>query len=205
MQFFDLKAQLREFVVFSAKDIEKRDASFHKQRLSEWQRMKYIEKIRQGFYVFSDLPSNEQTLFLIANSIYQPSYVSLEMAFSLYHLIPESVYTVTSVTSRKTSGFQTSRGNFSYRHIKPKLFFGYGLREYGKHRFAVADIEKAVLDYLYLNPQIQETKDFDGLRLNISEFKAQTNMITFMKYLDAFDNKALTVRAHNFLAYIKHA
>ncbi len=205
MQFFDLKTQLKDFVVFSVKDIEKIDSTFHKQRLSEWQKMGYIEKVRQGFYVFSDLPSNEQSLFLIANSIYHPSYISLEMAFSLYHLIPESVYTVTSVTSRKTSDFQTSRGNFSYRHMKPNLMFGYELRDYGKHRFAVAEIEKAVLDYLYLNPHIQDARDFDGLRFNISEFKAQANMATFVKYLDAFDNKALSARAHNFIIYIDHA
>jgi predicted transcriptional regulator of viral defense system len=205
MQFFDLKTQLRDFAVFSVKDIEKRDAAFHRQRLSEWQEMGYIEKIRQGFYVFSDFPSNEQTLFLIANTIYYPSYVSLEMAFSLYRLIPEGVYTVTSVTSRKTSDFQTRRGNFSYRHIKPSLMFGYKLLEYGKHRFAVAEIEKAVLDYLYLNPHIRDAKDFDGLRLNASEFKEQANMTTFMNYLDAFDSKALSARAHNFIAYINHA
>lgn len=205
MQFFDLKTQLRDFVVFSVKDIEKIDFSFHKQRLSEWQEMGYIEKVRQSFYIFSDLPSNEQTLFLIANNIYHPSYISLEMAFSLYHLIPESVYTITSVTSRKTNNFQTSRGNFSYRHIKPNLMFGYELREYGKHRFAVAEIEKAVLDYLYLNPHIQDAKDFDGLRLNISEFKAQANMTTFVKYLEAFGNKALSARTHNFITYIDHA
>jgi predicted transcriptional regulator of viral defense system len=205
MQFFDLKAQLRDFAVFSVKDIKKIDPMFHMQRLSEWQGMDYIEKIRQGFYIFSDLPVDERTLFLIANGIYQPSYISLEMAFSLYHLIPESVYTVTSVTSRKTYDVQTARGHFKYRHLKSSLLFGYELREYEGHRYAVAEIEKAVLDYLYLNPHVKNDRDFDGLRLNVSEFKAQAKMAKFLKYLEAFKNNALSDRAHNFITYINHA
>ena len=102
MQYIDLKSQLKDFPVFSIIDIEKADLTFHKQRLSEWQRKNYIKKIRQGFYVFSDLEINEQILFIIANRIYEPSYISLEMALSIHGLIPEAVYGVTSVTSQKT-------------------------------------------------------------------------------------------------------
>jgi predicted transcriptional regulator of viral defense system len=79
MQYLDLKTKLKDFPVFSIKDIEKVDSSFHKQRLSEWQKKGYVKKVRQGFYIFSDLEMNEQTLFTIANRIYKPSYISLEM------------------------------------------------------------------------------------------------------------------------------
>ena len=89
MQYLDLKTQLKDFLVFSIKDIEKVDLSFHKQRLSEWQKKSYVKKIRQGFYIFADLEINEKTLFTIANRIYEPSYISLEMALSIYGLIPK--------------------------------------------------------------------------------------------------------------------
>lgn len=205
MQFFDLKAQLKGFLVFSIKDIEKIDPDFHKQRLSEWQKKGYIKKIHQGFYIFSDLPLNEQALFLIANSIYSPSYISLEMAFSLYNLIPEGVYEITSVTSQKTNKFKTEVGNFTYRHIKPELMFGYELQEYNNHRYLVAEIEKAVLDYLYLNSHIRSEKDFTGLRFNVSEFKAKADMGKLRKYIEAFHSQALLVRANKFIKYIEHA
>ncbi|OHA62478.1 MAG: hypothetical protein A2748_02985 [Candidatus Wildermuthbacteria bacterium RIFCSPHIGHO2_01_FULL_45_20] len=205
MQFFDLKTQLKDFIVFSIKDIEKIDSSFHKQRLSEWQKKGYIKKIRQGFYIFSDLRINEQVLFLIANAIYQPSYISLEMAFSLYNLIPEAVYEITSVTSQKTNIFKTNAGTFSYKHIKPELMFGYELKEYSNHRYMVAEIEKALLDYLYLNSHIQNDKDFEALRFNIAEFNAHANKDKLKKYLEAFHSKALSVRVHKFLAYSTHA
>lgn len=205
MQFFDLKAQLKGFLVFSIKDIEKIDPDFHKQRLSEWQKKGYIKKIHQGFYIFSDLPINEQVLFLIANNIYSPSYISLEMAFSLYNLIPEGVYEITSVTSQKTSKFTTATGNFTYKHIKPELMFGYELREYNGHHYLVAEIEKALLDYLYLNSRIKEEADFKGLRFNAAEFKARADMDKLKKYLEAFDSQALVYRTNKFITYLKNA
>jgi len=205
MQFFDLKSQLQGFLIFSIKDIEKIEPSFHKQRLSEWQEKGYIKKIRQGFYIFSDSEINERALCLIANNIYTPSYISLEMALSLYNLIPEGVYEITSVTSQKTNKLTTEIGNFTYKHIKPELMFGYELREYNGHRYLVAEIEKVILDYLYLNSSVKNKKDFEGLRLNIFEFKAKADMEKFKKYLDAFQSRALSKRANNFITYIENA
>lgn len=205
MQFIELKEKLKGFVVFSLGDIRKIETDFYLRRLNEWADKKYIKSVRRGFYIFSDLQINEQSLFLIANIIYQPSYVSLEMALSLYGLIPESVYGATSVTSQKTSNFKTDFGNFIYKHIKPELMFGYELREYGNHRYQVAEMEKAVLDYLYLNPKIKDEKDFEGLRFNAAEFQAKADMNKFQKYLTAFDSKALSVRTGKFIKYINHA
>lgn len=205
MQFFNLKTQLKDFPIFSIGDIEKIDPTFHKQRLSEWQQKGYIKKIRRGHYIFSDLKLKEESLFIIANKIYRPSYISLEMAFSVYNLIPESVYQITSVTSQKANHFHTSVGDFSYRHIKPELMFGYELREYQNHRYLLAEREKAMLDYLYLNSHLQDEKDFAGLRFNISEYKTAIDLNTFRKYLAAFNNKALSLRASRFLTYIDHA
>jgi predicted transcriptional regulator of viral defense system len=205
MQFFELKEQLKNFLIFSIKDIEKVDSLFYKQRLSEWQEKGYIKKIRQGFYIFSDLKINEQILCSIANNIYKPSYISLEMAFYLYNLIPEGVYKITSVTSQKTNSFKTDVGNFTYKHIKPELMFGYEIKEYGNYNYSIAEMEKAILDYLYLNSHIKNEKDFDSLRFNISEFKAKVDMDKLKKYSNAFNNKALLVRVNKFINYIEHA
>lgn len=205
MQYLDLKTQLKDFLVFSIKDIEKVDLSFHKQRLSEWQKKSYVKKIRQGFYIFADLEINEKTLFTIANRIYEPSYISLEMALSIYGLIPEAVYGVTSVTSQNTKSIKTPVGDFIYRHVQPSLMFGYELREYDGHRYQIAEMEKAVLDYLYLNSKISDDESFEGMRFNISEIKEKINIEKFNKYLEAFGNKSLARRAKKFLSYIKHA
>ena len=205
MQYLDLKTQLKDFPVFSIKDIEKMDLSFHKQRLSEWQKKDYVKKICKGFYIFSDLQINEPTLFTIANRVYEPSYISLEMALSIYGLIPEAVYGVTSVTSQRTKNLKTPVGDFIYRQIQPELMFGYELREHDGHRYQIAEMEKAILDYLYFNSKISDNESFEGMRFNISEIKEKINIEKFNKYLEAFNNKSLARRAKKFLTYINHA
>jgi len=205
MQFFELKTQLNNFLVFSTQDIEKIDSDFHNQRLSEWQKKDYIKKITKEYYIFSDLEINESVLFLIANKIYSPSYISLEMAFSYYNLIPEAVYGTTSVTSNKTNSFETNFGEFIYRHIKPELMFGYKLVKYKNHNFRIAEIEKAVIDYFYLNPHLKTKNDFVEMRFNNEEFRALADKSKLNRYLKAFNNKSLEKRVKRFLNHIDYA
>ncbi|MEK7587146.1 MAG: hypothetical protein AAB453_04745 [Patescibacteria group bacterium] len=205
MQYIELKEKLRDFRIFNLNDLEKLEPGFDLRRLNEWQKKNYIKKIRQGFYIFSDLEINEPTLFIIANHLYQPSYLSLEMALALYGLIPEAVYGVTSVTSLKTKSFKTAISNFIYQHIKPELLFGYELREYGGQNYQIAEIEKAVLDFFYFNSKINDEESFKAMRLNIGEFKEKINKEKFNKYLSAFNSQTLTKRVTRFLIYIEHA
>lgn len=204
MQYLELKTQLKDFPVFSIKDIEKVDSSFHKQRLSEWQKKDYVKKICKGFYIFSDLAINEPTLFTIANRVYEPSYISLEMALSIYGIIPEAVYGITSATSQKTKNLKSPVGDFIYRHIQPDFMFGYELREHDGHHYQIAELEKAILDYLYLNSKINDSESFEGMRFNVSELKEKLNIEKFNKYLEAFHNKSLARRAKKFLTYINN-
>jgi len=161
-----------------------------------------VKKIRQGFYIFADLEINEKILFTIANRVYEPSYISLEMALSIYGLIPEAVYGVTSVTSQNTKNIKTPVGEFIYRHVQPNLMFGYELREHEGHRYQIAEIEKAILDYLYFNSKISDSESFEGMRFNTSELKEKLNIEKFNKYLEAFHNKSLARRAKKFLQFI---
>jgi predicted transcriptional regulator of viral defense system len=202
MQYIEIKDKLKDFIAFSINDILKIDPNFHKQRLSEWQIKGYIKKIIKGYYIFTDLKINESVLFIVANKIFNPSYISLEMALSYYSLIPEAVYSLTSVTSKKTCQFNSSVGQFSYRKIKPKLFFGYKLVNYQNHNFKIAEPEKAVLDYFYLNPKIRTAGEFEELRINKDAFREKTNMKKFKKYLIQFNNKALEKRVNLFIKYL---
>ncbi|MCK4418271.1 hypothetical protein KAV79_00495, partial [Candidatus Aerophobetes bacterium] len=127
MQYVELKEALKDFTIFSLNDIKRIDRSFFRTRLNEWQGKEYIKKVIKGYYIFSDLELNENALFEIANKIYKPSYISFETALSFYHLIPESVYGITSASTRRTYKFKTQMAEFSYRTIKPELFFGYEL------------------------------------------------------------------------------
>ena len=202
MQYLEIKDNLKDFIIISARDILKVDPDFRNQRLSEWQKKGYIKKITKGYYIFSDLEVSESVLFIIGNKIFEPSYVSLEMALSYYGLIPESVYSVTSVSSRKTYKIASPLGQFSYHQIKPGLMFGYTLVQYEKHTFKIAEIEKAILDYFYVNSRLKTRGDFEELRINSDTFKEKVDREKLKKYVVQFDNKTLEKRVNNFIKYI---
>jgi len=205
MKFLELKNELKDFTIFSLNEIRTIAPNFHRRRLNEWQDKGYIKKVIRGYYIFSDLQLSEEILFKIANRIYLPSYVSLESALSYYHLIPESVYGITSISTRRTYHFKTSVGEFIYRSVKPQLFFGYYLMGYKDQHLKMASIEKALLDYFYLHPDIETEQDFDSLRINKEMFFEQMDEKKLMSFLGRFNQKKLTGRINHFWSYIKNA
>ena len=205
MKYLELKSELRDFTIFSLNEIRNIEPSFHRRRLNEWQDKGYIKKVVRGYYIFSDLRLSEEILFKIANRIYLPSYISLESALSYYHIIPESVYGITSISTRKTYHFRTSIGGFTYRTLKPPLFFGYDLIKSQEKYLKMACIEKALLDYFYLHSDIETEQDFDSLRINKEMFFNQISNPKLMNFLEKFNQKKLTGRINRFWSYIKNA
>ena len=203
MKYQELRNQLKNFVVFSLHDIRKLEPTFHRPSLNHWQEKGYIKKLRRGFYIFVDLVLNEETLFLIANRLYSPSYVSLETALSYYGLIPEGVYSLTSVSTKKTEIFKTPTANFIYRSIKPSVYFGYRLAQQSGQGYKIAEMEKAVLDYLYLNPRIIQEADFYEWRFNSQKFLAQANLTKLRDYAEAFGTKQFVVRLEKLLELMR--
>ena len=205
MQYIELKNSFRDFTIFSLSDIRRIDASFHRRRLNEWQDKGYIKKIIRGYYISSDLEIDENVLFEIANRIYRPSYISLQTALSYYHLIPESVYGISSASTRRTYNFKTPVTEFSYKAIKSDLFFGYDHVRYNNKHIKIASIEKAILDYFYLNPHIKRESDFANLRINGDIFLNEGNEERLYGFLDKFGKKTLTKRIKSFWKFIKNA
>ena len=203
MQYNQLQAQLKDFFVFSLMDIRKIEPQFHRRRLNEWQDKGYLRKLRRGYYMFVDVQLNEEKLFLIENKFYALSYVSFQMALSYYGLIPEGVYAITSATSKKTEKFKTPIGEFLYRNLKPQLFFGYALRKIGQQPLKLAEMEKAVLDYLYLNSKSARPADLQEWRFNGRDFLARADLSKFNRYVKAFNSPVLEKRAKQFMNFVK--
>lgn len=105
-------------------------------------------------------------LYFASNKIYQPSYISLESAFSYYGIIPEQVFTINWVSTKKTNYFKTDFWVFNYKKINPKLFFWYNIISLKENKVLIASLEKAILDYFYLYDNIKSTVDFEYLRWN---------------------------------------
>lgn len=132
-------------------------------QLSDWTRARKIVKLRRGIYT---LPHHNPHPFVVANCLVPGSYVSLQMALAHYHLIPEHVAVVTSVTTQRPGKYENKFGRFTYRHIHPSLFYGIEYRLLVDKEYAyVAMPEKALLDLIYFRPQGDSREYIESLRL----------------------------------------
>lgn len=87
--------------------------------------------------------------YLLANRIYEPSYISFDTALSFYNIIPETIYALMSATTKPTREFLIYNINFVYRRIKKAVYTGYKPIVYMNNTILMATPEKALADYLY--------------------------------------------------------
>lgn len=199
--YIQFRHYFEAYPLISLVEIKKRFPDFDRRRLVEWQQKGYIEKIRQGFYRFKNQSINEKDLYLYANKIYEPSYISLESALAYYQLIPEAVFRITSISTRNTTQFKANCCAFTYKHVKPNLFFGFRLVPHNGFNLRIACLEKAILDYLYLHPELKTIADFEGLRWNKEVLKS-LDFQQFSNYLQVFNSKQLSKRVQLLQIYI---
>jgi hypothetical protein len=160
-------------------------------QLSLWRKKGYLESLKRGIDVFSD-EKNGVSPEQVSSVLYEPSYLSLEYALSRYGVIPEMVFMKTCVTTKTTRKFSNGFGTFSYRHIKPGLFFGYTAEETASGRYLLAEPEKALLDYLYFNlGNIDDEKDIAELRINREELGKILDRTKLAAYLREFGIRKL--------------
>ena len=190
MKYQDLTSLIK-IPIFSKNDIVLAGGKIFDYQLTRWVKKGYLLKIKNGIYVFKrdykKIKGEE-----IAAAIYQPSYLSLESALSAYGFIPEMVYAYVSVTGKINRTFDNDFGHFIYRHVKSELFWGYREVKTDTGRYLIAEPEKALLDYLYLNlSKINSESDFENLRFNEDRLREILNREKFVKYLQAFQIKKL--------------
>ncbi|MFA4817822.1 MAG: hypothetical protein WC608_03845 [Parcubacteria group bacterium] len=134
---------VEEFVrIFHASSVEA------KYFLETYAKKGFLTRLKRGLYAITDNLPGEK---MIANALLRPSYISFESALSYHALIPETVYEMTSATTKSARMFLVDNLNYSYIKIKKEVFAGYRLeRGMDGESFLIADPEKAVVDYLYL-------------------------------------------------------
>lgn len=103
-------------------------------------------KLRKGLYCLADQPPSE---LVVANRLYEPSYLSFEFALSYHHLIPEAAYVITSATSRPTRTLMAMGKTFEYHRLKRSVFTGYEPVKVDAGTVLMATPEKALVDTLY--------------------------------------------------------
>ncbi len=149
--------------------------------------------------------------YLLAGSIYGPSYISFEYALSFYELIPERVNTITCATfnKKKKKIYDTNFGVFTYRDI-PDLAYPEEiiLKIEKDYSYQIATPEKALCDKIYTLSPVNnydklENMLFNDLRIDEDEFKKldlskveklsnlyhSTNVTLLAKYMRRYKNE----------------
>ncbi|MDX2283037.1 MAG: hypothetical protein NW241_02700 [Bacteroidia bacterium] len=131
--------------VFSTGDIAKEWGTFNYANRVNWQDKGYILKLRNTWYACPESIRTDADVFVLANRLYGPSYISLESALRYYNWIPDMVFSITSITTLKSARWKTAAGHFSCRSIHPRFFFGYREVNIQGTRFTIAEPEKTLL------------------------------------------------------------
>lgn len=132
-------------------------------------------KIRSGLYMLADYPANH---YLLANRLYQPSYISFDTALSFYGIIPETVYAITSATTKTTREFKADNVHFVYHKVKKEVYTGYKSIKYLDNTILIAEPEKALADYLYFVALGKRGLHYE--RLDLKKIK-KTNLLRHIK------------------------
>jgi predicted transcriptional regulator of viral defense system len=167
---------------------------------TRWQRQGKVEKIRNGLYLDTRFEiRGDVDRFLIANQLYAPSYVSLWSAFRYYNFIPEEVFMLTSMSTRKSKEFKFHRTVFQYRSLSPDLFFGYYLIGWKDAYYAIATPEKAILDLAYLEPLFSDVGWLEELRLDEFELNELIDREKLVRYTERYQSKTVRNRIDLFI------
>lgn len=181
---------------FTSEQVKVWKDDFYRNNFTNWVNSGKIIRLKRNVYTISDDEKNSNTSFSIANNMYAPSYISLHTALKYYGIIPEEIFSITSISTNKTYKFKTKLGDFYYNNVKTKMFFGYDIikDERNGYDFKIAYPEKAIIDLLYLYPQYNTKKEIEYLRFDEDFMKDEFNKTRFIEYYSNSKNKALIER-----------
>jgi predicted transcriptional regulator of viral defense system len=181
---FEKKLKEKSQIIFSPLDvmrifgISKVAATFLVHRYTK---KGFTKRLKRGLYTLYDTSVPD---IYLANKLYEPSYVSLEFALAFHRVIPETVYEITSVTTKSTRQFNALEKTFSYHRIKNEAFTGYIVYRQRDISALIADPEKAFVDltYLRLRKKNRLLSRFDKKKINPAKA---------LRYAKLFDNEKL--------------
>jgi len=134
--------------------------------------------LRRGLYYLTkpdhDKPLN---LFVVAQYLYGPSYISCESALAYHGWIPEAVPTITSACTQRTKTFSNRIGDFVYHKLPLKNFYcetDYIQTPSGP--MMMAKPWKAILDYIYIFK-----KNWKSLDPLIKSFRIEEENLSTLK------------------------
>jgi predicted transcriptional regulator of viral defense system len=119
------------------------------------------------------------------------SYVSLESALSHWGLSTQSCVALTCVTTGKPKEYRTPEFAITFRTISKRLFWGFLETQTRYSKYAIAEREKALLDWIYLCLQGGVTPSLDEI-----DFKSVDKQ-KLVKYVGKYPGTVRNVLTHS--------
>lgn len=164
-----------------------------KLQLHQWKKEGDIIALKRGVYLFSDRPADK---IEIAKHLYSPCYLSMEYALNHHGLLPDVAFAMTMVTIKPTRRFQTPVGLFTFQKIKQAAFSGFDPDT------LMAECEKALVDYLYLNVNHLVPKNIFWKEMRWQNLKT-VRFSKALTFAQLFKNKKLITLVRSLQSYAK--
>ena len=143
-------------------------------KLEQLKKIGYLKSFKKNLYItdtYYQQTDKGRYAEYMANTLRSPSYISLEYILSKESLIPEGVFSFTSITVKSSRIFRNFLGTFIFRNIKEGLFTGYREERWEGKIIRRATKAKALFDFLYLKKLSNVDAEITGdLRMNWGNF-----------------------------------
>lgn len=146
-------------------------------KINELVKQGLLVQVKRGLYIPGPklkLPVPE--LFLLANHLYGPSYISLDSALQHWGLIPERVYEIVSVTTNPSKKIKTAIGRFTYTSLALP-YYAFGIKQVSLTKMQtvlMAGAEKAVCDKIVLTRGVILRSVKQTLEILVEDFRIDT-------------------------------
>lgn len=143
-----------------------------------------VKRIKRGVYSLTN------DIFLIANNIVKPSYFSFSTAFYLHGKFSYVINKLFLCNSKKSSLFLIDDNKVQFVRLKKNLMFGFVKKKRKNGYIFVAELEKALLDCIYLPRYCRIKWVMDVMRENIDYI----NLEKLEKFLELYKSEAVRRR-----------
>jgi hypothetical protein len=156
----------------------KRSEPVIRNSLRRYEQKGLVERVSSKLYI-NHLNQQFSSQDLV-NNIRPKSYISLESALVEQGIINQSPSALICVSPKHSQSYHSKSANIVYRKISSGLYWGYEEKSTRYNKYLIAEPEKALLDWIYLNRQ-------EGLPTPLDEFQLSFLSIPKLrKYADRF-------------------
>ena len=151
----------------------------------------WLVRVKKGYFAIANLESHSFSNIsplAIAQVLVPGSYVSFEFALDHHGFFDQLPNTVTAVTGTRTKTFHFQEFVYRFVKAKPEMMKGFKEIMIEGQRAQVADLEKALLDFLHFR------KDSYTIDLIVEILKEARNEIDAQKMIDLSKVYPITLR-----------